>query len=249
MTDTELPANVTPLRSAPKDPTAALRARRARRKRKTAPRTVTVPLPAIPVEQAVKPSKIKPNVTVDRHATRDVTRHGADVMAYTAAIALAGAAAWFSVRGMVVLFPGAPLSVVAMAVAMEGAKLVTAGWLAARWQETAWFWRFVLVALVACLAVINGVGVFSQLVAAHVGGRGAAQAAVETQDAALAAKIEVAAGKVADLDRRLGQIDTRSRKRPSGARPTLPCQRSKASAGPVRVSWMSATRERVLWPP
>jgi hypothetical protein len=31
---------------------------------------------------------------------------------------------------------------------------------------------------------------------------------VETQDAALAAKIEVAAGKVADLDRRLGQIDT-----------------------------------------
>jgi hypothetical protein len=49
---------------------------------------------------------------------------------YLAAVSLAAAAAWFSTRGMVVLFPGAPLSVVAMAVAMEAAKLVTAGWLA-----------------------------------------------------------------------------------------------------------------------
>jgi hypothetical protein len=43
---------------------------------------------------------------------------------------------------------------------------------------------------------------------AHVGSRGEAAAVLETQDAVLAAKIEVAAGKVADLDRRLGQIDT-----------------------------------------
>jgi hypothetical protein len=57
------------------------------------------------------------------------------------------------------------------------------------------------------LAVINATGVYAQLVAAHVGERGAAVAAVETQDAALAARIEVAAHAVADLDRRLGQID------------------------------------------
>jgi chromosome segregation ATPase len=40
-----------------------------------------------------------------------------------------------------------------------------------------------------------------------VGERGAAVAGLETQDAALAARIEVAAHTVADLDRRLGQID------------------------------------------
>ena len=40
------------------------------------------------------------------------------------------------------------------------------------------------------------------------GERGAAQSAIETQDAALAARIEVAAHGVADLDRRLDQIDT-----------------------------------------
>jgi hypothetical protein len=129
-------------------------------------------------------------------------------MAYTAAIALAGAAAWFSIRGMVVLFPGSPVSVIAMTSAMEVAKLVTAAFLARRWCVTAWIWRLVLVALVAGLAVINAAGVYAQLVAAHVGERGAATSAVEVQDATLAATIEVAVGKVADLDRRIGQIDT-----------------------------------------
>jgi hypothetical protein len=124
-----------------------------------------------------------------------------------AAIALAGAAAWFSVRGMVVLFPGSPLSVIGMACAMEAAKLVTAGWLARRWRATAWLWRLALVALVAGLAVINAAGVYAQLVAAHVGDRGAAQSAVETQDAALAARVDVQGHNVADPDARIAQID------------------------------------------
>jgi len=61
---------------------------------------------------------------------------------------------------------------------------------------------------VAGLAVINAAGIYAQLVAAHVGDHGAAQSAVETQEASLAARIEVAAHNVADLDRRLNQLDT-----------------------------------------
>jgi hypothetical protein len=133
---------------------------------------------------------------------------GVDVAAYTAAIALAGVAAVFSIRGMVTLFPGSPQSVVAMAATMEAAKLVTAAWLAARWSVTPWIARLTLMAFVSGIAAINGVGVFSQLVSAHVGERGAAVAAVETRDAALVAQLEVAASRVGDLDRRLGQIDT-----------------------------------------
>jgi hypothetical protein len=161
----------------------------------------------------VTPSKARP-------VTRSVTRParvtsapvtpstGVDAAAYTAAVALAVVAALFSVRGMAVLFPGAPLSVVAMAMAMEAAKLVTAGWLARRWRVTAWVWRLTLVALVIGIAVINTTGVYAQLVYAHVGERGAAASAIETQDAALAARIDVQAHAVADLDRRLGQIDS-----------------------------------------
>src|SRR6266404_3084072 len=156
---------------------------------------VTLPAPVTPPEwRTMAPSE------------RPARRHGAaiDVIAYIAAIALAGAAAWFSVRGMVVLFPGSPNSVIAM----EAAKLITAGWLARRWRATALIWRAALVAFVFGLAVINAAGVYAQLVAAHVGDRGAATSAIETQDAALAAKIDVQAHKVADLDRRLGQIDS-----------------------------------------
>jgi len=94
-----------------------------------------------------------------------------------------------------------------MASMMEASKLITAGWLAQRWRATAWIWRLLLMVLVAGLAIINAAGVYAQLVAAHVGERGAAQSAIETQDAALAARIDVQAHAVADLDRRLNQVD------------------------------------------
>lgn len=108
---------------------------------------------------------------------------------------------------MVVLFPGSPVSVIAMASAMEVAKLVTAAFLARRWRVAAGVWRLVLAALVAGLALINGVGVFSQLVAAHVGERGAAQSAVEVHAGSIDARIEFAAGRVTDLDKQIAQID------------------------------------------
>jgi hypothetical protein len=200
MTDTAI---VTELRPSPrpgegaqriKDPTAALRARRARRKRK-AVSTLTPGVPGAPIAAAEKLSDIKPSVTVGEIEKRRFLY--ADATAYAAAIALPAPPRGY---GRTVL--------VALAVAMEAAKLVTAGWLARRWRDTAWLWRTVLVALVAGLAVINGAGVYAQLVAAHVDKRGEAAAVLETQDAALAARIEAPAHTVADLDRHLGQIDT-----------------------------------------
>jgi hypothetical protein len=60
---------------------------------------------------------------------------------------------------------------------------------------------------VAGLAAINAAGVYAQPVAAHVGERGAAQSAIETQDATIAARIEVATGRVAALDKQIAAID------------------------------------------
>jgi hypothetical protein len=75
----------------------------------------------------------------------------------------------------------------------------------------------------------------------HLGDRGAAAATIETQDAVLATKIEVAVNTAADIDRRLGQIEiTRSRKPPNAAGPTRPIG-DGSPAGPVRASWMSET--------
>jgi hypothetical protein len=94
-----------------------------------------------------------------------------------------------------------------MAVAMEAAKLVTVGWLARHWHSTGYMARAVLIMLVAGLAAINAAGVYSQLVAAHLGGRVTATAATESEAARFAARIEVQVAAVADLDARLSQID------------------------------------------
>jgi hypothetical protein len=75
--------------------------------------------------------------------------------AYVALIVLAGAAAFFSIKGMVVLFAGALLAGVVMAFAMEGAKLVATGWLARRWSVTAPVWRLTLAVLVTGLDAIR----------------------------------------------------------------------------------------------
>src|SRR5215831_3256960 len=177
-TNTTIDAVVTPLRPlgakpGPKDPTGAARQRRFKQKRRrqgtALPATVTgdvLPTVTHPLADAVLPMAAEhrlPGGTVTRTVTRPSA--GVDVAAYISAVALASAAAWFSIRGMVVLFPGSPNSVVAMTIAMEAAKLVTAGWLASRWSMTAWFWRIALVAFIVGLAVINATGVFAQLVA------------------------------------------------------------------------------------
>ena len=76
---------------------------------------------------------------------------------------------------MIVLFPGAPMAIVIMGVAMEAAKLVTVAFLAHQWRLIGRLSRAVLVTLVAGLAAINAAGVYSQLVAAHLGDRMTAQ--------------------------------------------------------------------------
>jgi hypothetical protein len=129
-----------------------------------------------------------------------------NVLAYAVAVALAGIAAYFSIRGMIVLFPGAPTAIVIMGVAMEAAKLVTVAFLAQQWRLLGRLSRGVLVTLVAWSAAINAAGVYSELAAAHLGDR-ISTSAVEIEASAVAAKIEVQTQTVADLDRRLGLID------------------------------------------
>jgi hypothetical protein len=148
---------------------------------------------------------------------------------------------------MVVLFPVASLAVVVMASAMEGAKLVTAGWLAQRWRVTALVWRLTLAVLVAGLAVINATGVYAQLVAAHVGERGLARSAIEMQVAALAARLEVAAHTVADLDRRLGQIDSTIEEAAKRGRTTTALTAIEALRKTVRCLRHSANARARPW--
>jgi hypothetical protein len=122
-------------------------------------------------------------------------------------VALAGVAAWFSIHGMVALFYGTPLAAICMGAAIEGAKLFAVAALG-RWSDQ-WEWRhrLTLMAFVVLAEAISAAGVYSQLVASHIGPRSAEQAAYETRDAEADGRIEVVQGRIADLDRRINQID------------------------------------------
>ena len=188
--------------------------------------------PSIAIDPS--PSTVAAPETIGR-ASGARTTGFVNVLAYAVAIALAGTAAYFSIRGMIVLFPGAPTAIVVMGVAMEAAKLVTVAFLARQWRLLDRLSRAVLVTLVAGLAAINAAGVYSQLVAAHLGDRVTATSTVETEASALAARTEVHVAAVADLDHRISQIDAAiaemvKRGRTAGALEAIGAQRKAREA-------------------
>jgi hypothetical protein len=130
-----------------------------------------------------------------------------NAVALAAAVALAGVAAFFSVTGMVEVFPGAPVAVMAFAASMEAGKLIIAGWLAANWVIAGRKVRTVLVALLTGLALINAAGVFGKLVEAHVGAAAMARSSISERIEVVDARLTSQSAIVADLDHRISQID------------------------------------------
>jgi len=149
-----------------------------------------------------------PSIAPDTAAPlREPTSAFSNAFALVAAVALAGVAAYFSIVGMTEVFPGAPVAVMAFAGSMEAGKLVIVGWLAANWPAIGWRLRTALMALVTGLALINAAGVFGKLVEAHVGVAATARAGVSERSAVIDARLSSQLATVADLDKRISQID------------------------------------------
>jgi hypothetical protein len=238
----------------------------------TPPPTALVPttpaqlIPAEPIAaqaDAVQsaPVQAAPVQAIPIQASAQVPRAKFDflhALTLTVALVLAGVAAYFSVTGMARIFPGANEAIIAMAAVMEGGKLTGAAWLSRNWRAMGWFLRSTLTLLVIILAMINAVGVFGQLSAAHLGPHITAIAANEEEAAASNAKIDAETVLIADLSRRIAQIDTAieeatKRGRTVSAmdlsrdqrkyRDTLVTERSAAETGLVE---MKATQARIV---
>jgi hypothetical protein len=145
--------------------------------------------------------------SITAEAVAVTTDRASSAVALVAAVALATVAAFFSIRGMAEIFPGAPVAVMVLAATMEAGKLVIAGWLAAHWRSAGWKMRSVLIALVAGLALINAAGVFGKLVEAHVSVAASARSSVAERIETLDARVTAQSATIADLDRRVAQID------------------------------------------
>jgi hypothetical protein len=207
--------NITPLRPKAKDPTGAQRQKRFRSKKKP---VVTVPADgfdnlgnseverpsALPAVAHPTPQKGRdiPTVTAPRNGGASIT-----LATLTAALALATVSAGFSITGMTSIFVGALYPVVGMGVALELGKLSAVAWLGHQRGSASWGLKASLTMLVLVLMTLNAVGAFGFLSKAHIASALAGDLAVAGRSADREARLSMQGAVVADLDRRIAQID------------------------------------------
>ena len=88
-------------------------------------------------------------------------------LVFFSAIGIALVAAYFSVTGIATLFAGKFFAIVAMASALEFAKLVAASFLYRYWKTMAFTLKTYLMVGVAVLMVITSIGIYGYLSAAY----------------------------------------------------------------------------------
>jgi len=123
------------------------------------------------------------------------------------AVALGCVSAAFSIDGLAAVFAGAFWPVIIMGAVLEAGKLVSVAWLGHHWCTAPRPLRAVLVAGVTRLMVINAIGVFGFLTRAHLDHAVAGDLVVAGHAAEVDARLAVQTNVVADLDRRIAQID------------------------------------------
>jgi hypothetical protein len=143
------------------------------------------------------------------HTTTAPPHHGRGVRfaALVAALGLATVSAGFSITGMTAIFVGAFLPVIGMGIALEVGKLAAVAWLGHQRGTASMPLRAALGVLVVVLMGLNAVGCYGFLAKAHIGHAVEGETAVGARAADIEARISVQAAVVADLDRRIGQID------------------------------------------
>jgi uncharacterized coiled-coil protein SlyX len=128
--------------------------------------------------------------------------------AYLVALALAGVSAAVSIDSLTAIFAGAFWPVVIMGAVLEAGKLVAAAWLTEHWNSAPSLLRLVLVAMVGVLMGLNAIGVFGFLTRAHLDHMVSIDLALADRTADIEARLAIQGRTVADLDRRIAQIDT-----------------------------------------
>jgi hypothetical protein len=173
-----------------KDRTAAERQRRHRQRRRAQGLAVTV----------THPVTVSPVTTSHRYGS-------VSLPLLCAALAIAAVSGSFSIVGLTAVFTGAVWPVTGMGVALEAAKLTAVAWLGRRYSASRWL-RGAVVTLVLMLMALNIVGAYGFLSKAHIDHAVAVEADIADHKARVVARREVAMATVADLDRRIAQIDS-----------------------------------------
>jgi hypothetical protein len=167
-----------------------------------------VPAVTIAEDQSVTPARVTAPAWSATTAPQEPVQHlGVDRLTLLAALALAAVSAGFSIYGMTSIFVGAFWPVIGMGGALEFGKLRAVTWIgrngSAPWQGL----KGALTALVVILMALNVIGAFGFLAKAHIGHEVKGETAAAARATDIEARISVQTAVVADLDRRIGQID------------------------------------------
>jgi len=165
---------------------------------------------------------------------RSAEHHRIDRLTLLAALALASVSAGYAIYGMTSIFVGAFWPVVGMGLALELGKLRAVTWIGRNASAPWWGLKGALTVLVLVLMGLNVIGAFGFLAKAHIGHQVEGETAVAGRAAAIEARLSVQAAVVADLDRRIAQIDkaveTATSKGRTGSAMALADQRRKTRA-------------------
>jgi hypothetical protein len=127
--------------------------------------------------------------------------------AFIVALVLACVSAAFSIDGLTAIFAGAFWPVIIMGAALEAGKLVAAAWLTENWRSAPSLLCLILVTMIGVLMSLNAIGVFGFLTRAHLDHMVALDLALADRTADTEARLAIQVQSVADLDRRIAQID------------------------------------------
>ena len=128
------------------------------------------------------------------------------VMTLFSALAVSAVAAYFSIVGLIAIFSALPMSILAMGIVLEIAKLVTASWVYQYWERIQFMMKTYMILAVVVLSLITSIGIFGFLSKAHMD-----QAATAGDAGAQVSRIEQLVareqGKILSLEERIQRID------------------------------------------
>jgi hypothetical protein len=138
------------------------------------------------------------------------------ILMFLCALALSGAAAFYSIVGLMAIFAAAPMPIAIMGSILEGSKLVIASWLYRNWSESPKLMRGYLTTALVILMFLTSMGIFGFLSKAHMDqavptGDVAAQVAlIDEKIATEKENLNAARKAIAQLDEQVNQTISRT---------------------------------------
>lgn len=133
---------------------------------------------------------------------------------FLTAFALSAVAAYYSIIGLIAIFPTAIIPIAVMGVTLEIGKLVSASWLYRNWNDAPKLLKYYFTVAVVILSFITSMGVFGFLSKAHLdqtlafSGSDIELKVLEQQIQSEQRKIDNAQRSITALDRLVDQSDT-----------------------------------------